>query len=356
MTKPYKVISLSRTEVGLEGFLVIDSVALGTAIGWVALFPRATEELASRFARRITLKNAISDLPHGGACTLINADPNMPLDKKEKLVRAFADSIRDVYEYIPTPGNLSQEQMVWIHEEIGRCIGLPRRLGGIPWDEIGACGYGVAVAARAAANFCGVKFEGARVAVQGFGPVGKPTAAFLAEKGCRIVAVADSKGAIFDENGLDVNEVSNTKKRTGSVIHYSGGQAKQISDIVDVDCEIWIPAAIEDVVDMSNVARLRTRLVIQGANMPLDDEAERYLFEKGVIVVPDFVANAGGVICGLVEYNKGEESTVFPTIEAKIGKNTEEVLRVSKLNKITPRKAATTIALQRIEWTKQPTV
>ena len=139
----------------------------------------STEE-CFRLARAMTLKNAAAELPHGGGKSVLFGDPKMPRPEKEKLVRAFASSLRDTHEYIFGPDmGTDEECMAWIKDEIGRSVGLPREVGGIPLDEIGATGWGVAHAAEIASQYCDLELYGARIVVQGFGAVGKHAARFL---------------------------------------------------------------------------------------------------------------------------------------------------------------------------------
>jgi glutamate dehydrogenase/leucine dehydrogenase len=133
-----------------------------------------------------------------------------------------------------------------------------------------------------------------------------------------------------------------------SVVDYSDGEKSNIDAIIDVQCEIWIPAARPDVIGKANVARLKTKLVAQGANIPFTGDAERILHEKGVLVLPDFIANAGGVICASVEYHGGSQQQAFQTIEEKIRGNTEEVLAKAKKNNSPPRQAAIALAESRV--------
>jgi glutamate dehydrogenase (NAD(P)+) len=238
--------------------------------------------------------------------------------------------------------------MAWIKDEIGRAVGLPVELGGIPLDQIGATGYGLAVCAEAAEAAAGIDLAGARLVVQGFGSVGKHAARFLAAKGALLVAAADSTGTVADPEGIDVARLIALKDEGGSVHDYPTGQKLARDAVIDVDCEIWIPAARPDVINANNVDRLRTKLVIQGANIPVTAEAEASLHERGVLAIPDFIANAGGVICGAVEYRGGTEATALDTIEEKIRANTAHVLAEAQSSRTSPRQAALALAERRV--------
>jgi len=238
--------------------------------------------------------------------------------------------------------------MAWIRDEIGRVVGLPRELGGIPLDQIGATGWGLSHATDIALKYCDVEIKNARVVIQGFGAVGQHTARHLSNMGATIVAVADSHGAICNKLGLDLAALLELKKEGHAVSEYLGGEAIERDDVIGIECDIWIPAARPDVIHIDNVDRLNTKLMIQGANIPVTIDAERRLHEKGVLIVPDFIANAGGVICAAMEYRGASESVVFEAIEEKIRRNTEQVLETARAQKILPRQAAVEMALERV--------
>jgi glutamate dehydrogenase (NAD(P)+) len=297
----------------------------------------------------MTRKNAAAGLPHGGGKAVIFADPKMPEAKKESLVRAFGCAIGDIEDYIPGPDMGTNEAcMAWVKDEIGRSVGLPREVGGIPLDEIGATGFGVAASIDVAQEFCDLDIKRARFAVQGFGAVGMHAARFLAEKGAVFVAASDSRGTLVDPDGIDVAALIALKKEGRGVAGYGKGRTLDVDAIIDVDCDIWIPAARPDVLRADNVGRLRTKLVAQGANIPASAEAEQSLHARGILNIPDFIANAGGVICAAVEYRGGTETGALQEIDEKIRRNTRAVLRMASDEKITPRAAAERIADARI--------
>jgi glutamate dehydrogenase (NAD(P)+) len=239
--------------------------------------------------------------------------------------------------------------MAWVTDEVGRSVGLPRELGGIPLDEIGATGWGLANAARVAALHVNLELRGARVAIQGFGAVGKHAARFLAEQGAVLVAASDSKGTIHDAEGLDLATLISVKESGQTVCDYPTGRKLDREAIIDIECDVWIPAARPDVVHEDNVERLKARLVVQGANIPFTLGAEKILHRKGVLVVPDFIANAGGVICAAMEYRGAPESEVFAAIHERLSANTEEVLQLATGQQIPPRQAALQLAVARVK-------
>ncbi|MGA9754011.1 MAG: Glu/Leu/Phe/Val dehydrogenase [Desulfobaccales bacterium] len=351
---PAKIIQVYEPSINLKAVLVVDNVAAGPALGGVRMAPDVTTEECCRLARAMTLKNAAAGLPHGGGKVVLYGDPKMPKQDKERLIRALACSLREVREYIFAPDmGTDEECMAWVKDEIGRVVGLPTEVGGIPLDEIGATGWGLShvteVALQYCGHFCDFKLERARVVIQGFGAVGKHTARFLAAQQAVLVGVADSQGSVYDPDGLNVGELIKLKEAGKNVTDYPRGEKFDRDAVIDFDCDIWIPAARPDVVNEENVHRLRAKLVVQGANIPFTYGAEKILHARGVFCVPDFIANAGGVICAAMEYRGASQSTVFEVIKEKVSRNTRLVLEESKIKKILPRDAALGIAVQRVK-------
>jgi glutamate dehydrogenase (NAD(P)+) len=267
---------------------------------------------------------------------------------KERLMRAFAAAIRNLAAYIPGPDmGTNETAMAWVKNEIGRSVGLPREIGGIPLDEIGATGFGLAVAAEVAQEVSGIALRGARIVVQGFGAVGRHAARFLAGKGARLVAASDSKGAVLDPDGLDINRLEAHKAAGRSFADLADARRVTPEDLIGIDCDIWIPAARPDVIREDNVDRLRAKIVLQGANIPATLGAERRMHERGILSVPDFIANAGGVIAAAVEYRGGTETAALDTIAEKVAANTRAVLQSAR--GVPPREAALELARRRVE-------
>ena len=346
---PAKIVHVCEPSVGLQAVLVVDNVARGPAIGGVRMATDVTTEECVRLARAMTYKNAAAGLPHGGGKVVLRGDPKMPTDKKEQLIRALAQLLRGEQEYIFAPDMGTDEVcMAWVRDEIGRVVALPREIGGIPLDEIGATGWGLSHVVDVALRDCDFALEGARVVVQGFGAVGSHVARFLTAKGARLVAVADSRGAVHNPAGLDLNALLELKAADQSVADYSDGTRLDSDAVIDVECDIWIPAARPDVVNADNVHRLKTRLVVEGANIPFTLAAEEYLHERGVLCIPDFIANAGGVICAAMEYQGATQQAALQTIEEKLRRNTEQVLESARRKLILPRQAAIEMAEQRV--------
>lgn len=347
---PDKILHIANPAIDLRAIVVVDNIACGPAIGGTRMAPDVTVAECARLARAMTLKNAAAGLPHGGAKSVIVADPSMAPGDKERIVRGFARAIESLRDYIPGPDMGTNETcMAWIHDEIGRCVGLPRVIGGIPLDEIGATGLGVAVAAEEAQDFCDVKLENARVAVQGFGAVGQHAARFLVHRGAILVAASDSKNTVVNEDGIDVNALIETKRSSGKIGGHVGTKMLGSDQIISVDCDIWIPAARPDVLTADTVRNLKARMVVQGANIPATEQAEQIMHQRGILSVPDFIANAGGVICAATEFHGGSEANAMQAIEEKIRRNTRAALTASRTHGVAPRVAAMTIARLRVE-------
>lgn len=346
---PKLIVALHDPEAGLKGVVVVDNVARGPAIGGTRMAPDVSVEECFRLARAMTFKNAAANLTHGGAKSVIVADPTMPLDEKEKLIRAFARTIRDIRDYIPGPDMGTNEAcMAWVKDEIGRAVGLPENIGGIPLDEIGATALGLVAAIDVAKDYCDLDLNGATVAIQGFGSVGMHTARFLARKGAIIVGVCDQSGCVSDPDGLDLQRLISQHAEGLSIAEY-GGSPDDKDAIIDVACDIWVPAARPDVITPDNVDRLKTRMIPQGANIPMSMDIEKLLHGRGVWVLPDFIANAGGVICGAVEFHGGTREQAEAAITDTIAANTRIILEAVNGEGILPREAANRLARERLQ-------
>jgi glutamate dehydrogenase (NAD(P)+) len=346
---PVKIIEVWQPSIGLEGVLVIDNVAVGPSIGGLRMAEDVTVEECARLARAMTLKNAAAGLAHGGGKSVLRGDPRMPRAEKEARIRCFASALAGETDYIFGPDMGTDEQcMAWVKDEIGRAVGLPREVGGIPLDELGATGWGLYHAVQAALEHCDFPLDGARVVVQGYGSVGYHAARFLCQAGAVLVGASDSRGGIHDPKGLDPEALAEVKRRGKGVADFDAEKAIDRDKILGLECEIWIPAARPDVIDDTNVEQLAAKLVAQGANIPVTLTAEHRLHERGVVCLPDFIANAGGVICAAMEYHGANEQAAFAAIEEKIRHNTAEMLVRAKAEQCLPREAAGRMAEERV--------
>src|SRR3989337_4531168 len=199
-----------------------------------------------------------------------------------------------------------------------------------------------------AKDYIKLDLHGARLTIEGFGNVGKPAARFLVERGAILIAASDSKGTIYNPAGLNVEVLIRIKETTGSVINYKDGEVLKTTDLITISTDIFIPAARPDVITEANADVLDAKLVIEGANIPISENAEKMLHDRGILVIPDFVANAGGVITASVEYHGGTEATAFEKIKSTIPRNTKEILYKVYHEKMYPREAALAIAKRRV--------
>ncbi len=319
--------------------------ALGPYKGGIRFHPETTMEEVIALSMMMTWKNALAGLPYGGGKGGVRVDPHQLTPYElEQLSRGY---IRALARYIgpdidiPAPDVYTNPQiMAWMMDEWYRVTGLnhpgvitgkPVLLGGLKTREI-ATGFGVAVAAREVAKKLWGGIEGRRVAVQGFGNVGFWAAKFLHDMGAVIVAVSDSKGGIYSGKGLDPEEVRAVKARTGSVIYYDGAEKRITNEeLLELDVNILVPAALEDVITEENAPRVKAKLIVEGANGPTTAEADMILARRGVVVVPDILANAGGVICSHIEWVNNRmggwvtEEQAKRSIEERMAENTRMV-------------------------------
>lgn len=344
---PAKVVFL-RLCTGIDAVVVVDSLALGQAIGGVRMRPGITAAEVARLARAMTMKNALARLPHGGGKAGIAAPSGTPAEH-ERVMRAFGQAIRQLADYIPGPDmGTNETSMAYVHDEIGRAVGLPGVLGGVPLDELGATGVGVAVCAGVVSKSGGPDLAGARIVIQGFGAVGSHAARALAERGALVIAASDSRGATWNPDGLDVAALRSYKQSAGEVAGFGGGRSVPRDDVIALDCEFFVPAAQPDVVTTDNAGKVSARVILEGANIPITRQAEDQLAGRGVLCVPDVVANSGGVICAAAEYRGAGRTEAFAEIEEKIGDATTELLDRIRVTSLSPRAAAEQMAHERL--------
>ncbi len=355
---PEKILEVYDAKSGMHGFLVIDSTALGIGKGGIRMTPTVTVDEVARLARAMTWKCALAGLPFGGAKSGIVADDKkISVKEKETLVRAFSKAIKPVCPslYVAAPDmNMGEEEMRWFAEENGdmkSCTGKPADMGGIP-HELGSTGFGVYHAAAVAAENAGIRLNGATFAVEGFGSVGMFAAKFLSEAGAKLVGVSDSKGLIYKKDGIDFLRLDRVKKEGGMVTKYGGGAVLPSGNIISLPVDILITAAIPDLIKDEDVNKIKAKIIVEGSNIPMSPSAEEKLHAKGILVVPDFVANAGGAISSYVEYKGGNSEEMFRLVEKKIKENTKEVLGCAKKHGISPRRAAMKVAEKRVRHDK----
>ena len=350
---PEKIMEVYHPKSGMHGYLVIDSTALGPGKGGIRMTPSVNMNEVAKLARAMTWKNAMAELPFGGAKGGIIADTKKLSEQhKKEIIIAFSDALRPVCPdlYVAAPDMYFAEEEVRTFVETNGSMraatGKPKDMGGLP-HELGSTGFGVYHSVLVAAEHIGLEIKGATFAVEGFGNVGEFVAKFLTERGAKLVGVSDSKGTLFKKDGINYAELDKTKKTTGSVINYHGGQMLPNKDIIKLDVDILIPAAVPNLIIPGDVDSIRAKLIVEGSNIPMTSQTETLLHRKGITVVPDFVANAGGVISSYVEYIGGKEKEMFRLVEEKITKNTRLILEKSG-KQTTPRDAAMEIAMERV--------
>ncbi|HKZ45196.1 MAG TPA: Glu/Leu/Phe/Val dehydrogenase [archaeon] len=351
---PEKILEIYDPKVGLHGILVIDNTSLGPGKGGIRMTPTVSAEEVFRLARTMTWKNSLAGLPFGGAKSGIIFDPKIhSIEDKKKIMTAFGKALRLIAPkiYIAAPDvNTGEQEMRWFVEGNGSpksATGKPSDLGGLP-HELGSTGIGVARSTLVACKYAKIEINKAKVAIEGFGNVATFAFKALAEAGAKIVAVSDSKGCIYNPDGLDFTELMRVKKETRSVINYKPGTVLRDDELFGVEADILIPAALADSINMQNYDNIKAKMIVEGANIPTTPEVEELLHKKGILVVPDFVANAGGVISSYAEYRGFDTEKMFKLVEKKVSKNTKLVLARAKKEKIKPRDAGMEIAKERI--------
>ncbi len=354
---PEMIVEIYNLKAGLKGILCIDNTALGPGKGGIRMTPTVNVEEVFRLARTMTWKCSLAGLPFGGAKGGIIADAKkITRQQKKALMQAFASALKPLSKkYIAAPDvNTAEEEMKWYAEVAGwkSCTGKPANMCvngecGIP-HEYGSTGFGVAHAAAVAIEHLGMGINSMKIAIEGFGNVGSFAAKHLSEMGAIIAAVSDSKGCIYNENGIDVKKLSAVKKKTGSVINYKSCNVLKSEELFLLPVDILIPSALPDVINERNAEKIRAKIIVEGANIPAKPEIEKRLHERGILVVPDFVANAGGVISSYAEYRGLNPKDMFALVKRKIRKNTMLVLEEAGKNDMPPRNAAMKIAVQRV--------
>lgn len=348
---PEKILSVYDPKTGMKGFTVIDNTAKGPGKGGIRMVPDVTVGEVFELARAMTWKNAMADLPFGGAKSGIIWDGK---EDKETLMRAFSRAIKPVVpsEYVAGPDmNTTEKEMATFADENGdlkSATGKPSEMGGLP-HELGSTGFGVAESTDVATEHLGWDMNNLTVAIEGFGNVGTFTMKFLSEKGAKIVAVSDSRGTIYNKDGLDYEKLMEVKNDTGAVKNYDKGEVLEPKELFELPVDILIPGARPNVITDDNKNKVKAKLIIEAANIPIPTSVEDWFHGKGVLVVPDFVVNAGGVISSYVEYIGGNEEEMFKTVRKKVRNNTELVLKRTKEENETPRESALAIAKKRVK-------
>ena len=349
------------------GYRVIHNDARGPGKGGIRYHPNVTLDEVRALAMWMTWKTALMNIPFGGAKGGIKCNPKeMSCREIERLTRKYTYAISEFIGPdvdIPAPDVYTNTQhMAWIMDTYsklkGKLIpsvvtGKPLCVGGIPGRKE-ATGRGVAIIAREACKLLGIPVSKVTVAIQGYGNVGYHTALVARDIGFKVVAVSDSKGGIYNPNGLIPEEVMKHKRATGSVRGFKGAKDITNEELLELGVDVLIPAAIEGVITEKNADNINAKIIVEGANGPTTPEADKILYEKGVLVIPDILANAGGVVVSYFEWVQNLTWTpwsidrVRRELEQKLVSAFNEVIKLSRDKEVGLREAAYMIAISRV--------
>ena len=359
---PEKILEVYDPRTGMNGVLVIDNTRLGPGKGGIRMLPTVTVKEIFRLARRMTWKCALAKIPFGGAKSGIIADPKqISEEKKAQIIKAFSRALKRLCPslYVAAPDiNTGEKEMAIFALENGSmksATGKPANLCvkpgeecGIP-HEYGSTALGVVQAAFTAANYLEeLDIDNATAAVEGFGNVGSFLVEYLTQIDIKVVAVSDSKGCIYNLNGVNHEKLSKIKSETGTVINYPGKKLAN-KDIFALDVDILIPAALPDVITLKNVKDIKAKMVVEAANLPIQPKIENILSNKGIMVIPDILSNAGGVISSYAEYRGYNPKRMLELVQRKIRQNTISVIETALNKKIELREAAMKIAKEKLK-------
>jgi glutamate dehydrogenase (NAD(P)+) len=341
--------------------------------GGIRFYQNETVDEVKALSEWMTWKCSLANIPYGGAKGGIICNPKeLTADELEQLSRGYIRAIRNfvgVNIDIPAPDVYTTPQiMAWMMDEYSKLVGHNEfgMITGKPLEVWGSEGrndstaMGAMFVLREAAKKLNIDLKTAKIAVQGFGNAGM-FAYTLSKKlfGSKVVAISDSTGAVYDENGLDLDKLEKAKKETGSVQGYEGGKKMTNEELLESDVDILIPAAIENQITGENADKIKAKLVLELANGPVTPEADKILFEKGILDLPDFLINSGGVIGSYFEWVQNTNGyywtldDVYDKLDKIITKSFYDVMQtqqdyLSKGVKITPRNAAYIIAVERV--------
>ena len=348
------------------GYRVQYNVTLGPAKGGIRYHPGVTLDEVTALAAWMTWKCAVAQLPFGGGKGGVICDPTtMSMRELEALTRRYTAEIIDSIgpdKDVPAPDvNTNEQIMAWFsdtysmhvgHTSTSVVTGKPIEMGG-SLGRREATGRGVMLVARESAKHLGFDLKGSRVAVQGFGNVGSIGAQLMAQQGAKIIAVTDWKGGVFNAKGLDVEALMEHVKQHKTVNGYQNAEPLAQADVFKTDAEILIPAALEKQITIDNVNDIKAKLIVEGANGPTTPEAHKVLHERGVFVVPDILANAGGVTVSYFEWVQDRhgyfwtEKEVNERLEVKMCEAFEVVLQTAQKYQVDMRAAAYIVAINR---------
>jgi glutamate dehydrogenase (NAD(P)+) len=349
------------------GYRVQYNITLGPAKGGVRFHPDVTLDEVTALAAWMTWKCAVAHIPFGGGKGGVICDPTrMSRREIEALTRRYVAEIVDAIgpeKDVPAPDvNTNDQVMAWImdtysmhvgHTATAVVTGKPIEMGG-SLGRREATGRGVMIVTREAAKHLGFDIKGATVAVQGFGNVGSVSADLLSRIGARIVAVTDWKGGVYNDQGLDIPKMLDFVRQHKTIDGFPGGSPLENEQLFGLDVDVLVPAALENQVTMENAPAIKAKVVAEGANGPTTPEAHRHLHERGIFVIPDILANSGGVTTSYFEWVQDRhgyfwtEEEVNTRLEAKMVEAFEDVLDTSLKYKTDLRTAAYIVAINRV--------
>jgi glutamate dehydrogenase (NAD(P)+) len=349
------------------GYRVQYNITLGPAKGGIRYHPDVNLDEVTGLAAWMTWKCAVAHIPFGGGKGGIVCDPTkMSMREIEALTRRYTAELIDAIgpeKDVPAPDvNTNEQIMAWFmdtysmhvgHTETAVVTGKPVEMGG-SLGRREATGRGVMIIAREAAAHLGFSLDGARVAVQGFGNVGSVAAELLSALGAKIVGVTDWKGGVFNASGLDIAKLVAYNREHKTVEGFPEGEALTNEELFKLDVDVLIPAALENQITMDNVKDIKARMIIEGANGPTRPDADNALYDRGVFIVPDILANAGGVTVSYFEWVQDRygyfwtEKEVVERLEAKMVEAFDDVLATSKKHNVDMRTAAYIVAINRV--------
>ncbi len=374
LRKPKRVLEVSlpvRMDNGsikvFTGYRVQHNDARGPYKGGIRYHPSVTLDEVKALATWMTWKCAIVDIPLGGGKGGIVCDPkSMSINELERLTRRYAYAISDIIgqeQDIPAPDvYTSSREMGWIMDTYsilkGRSLpgvitGKPLSIGGSKGREE-ATGRGLSFCVREAAKKANIDIKGASVVIQGFGNAGTFAARFLSELGASIIAVSDSTSGVYNNNGLNVNELINHKKKTGKVKGFTNTKEITNKELLELECDILIPAAYENQITNENANNIKAKIIGEAANGPTTPEADEILYKKGKIVIPDILANAGGVTVSYFEWVQNltrdywSYETVLERLESKMVDAFNSVYNTANEYKVDLRKGSMVLAVNRV--------
>ncbi len=348
------------------GFRVQHNGARGPYKGGVRYHPEADLEEVRALASLMTWKTALVDLPYGGAKGGVQVDPGqLSQGELNRLTRRYTLNIEHLIgpnRDIPAPDmGTNAQTMAWMMDAYGQLhghtpaivTGKPVEMGGSLGREA-ATGRGVAFLLQEAAKDLGLDTQGARIVVQGFGNVGSWAARIMYDNGCRIIAVSGVDGGVYNPGGLDIARLQDYQKITGGVSGFTGGEQISNQELLELDCDVLVPAAIDNVITEDNARYIKAPLILEAANHPITPDADRILGEGGITILPDILVNAGGVVVSYFEWTQNlqefhwEESRVNEELKKTTLRAYHEV-RARTINEgITHRQASFEIGVQRV--------